>query len=219
MRFFKSGSGGKITAHTSSNRPGDGWENLQDRIIDAALRGAGWPLMGWSKENPGGQMARGAQGVCRCTVQRRQKVLRKVAKRVLGWASSKGIQIKALAPYPGTDLGGQLLWDVTLPALMSIDDGRDSQNRREDYKIGFRNEDDIFAELGVGNYEDHLYRRARIAGRREQIRLEVSTEMGVEISPRAMQMLTPNEQPSGDVSAGETDAAENAAQPKEDKPK
>ena len=38
------------------------------------------------------------------------------------------------------------------------------------------------------------------------------------VDDRDMMMITPNEQPSGDVSAGETDLAENAAQKGEKPP-
>ena len=57
----------------------------------------------------------------------------------------------------------------------------------------------MLSELGDEDYETFFYTRARIAGRREQIRLEVSEAMQVEIDPRDMCMLSPNEQPDGQV--------------------
>ncbi len=207
IRYFKANSGGKLSSF-GSQRPGDSWENIQDRIYDAGLRGAGWPLMGWTRENPGGQMARAAQGTCRATITRRQRVLRKVVNRINGYAASKAIKIKALKPYPGTDIGGALKWDVTLPALMSIDDGRDSDNRRKDYDKGFRNVDDILADLGAGDEESHWERRARsVSMRKRAAALEnqkpENVALKVTVDSRDMMMATPNEQPDGEDGAGD----------------
>lgn len=207
IRYFKANSGGKLTSF-ASQRPGDSWENIQDRIYDAALRGAGWPLMGWSRENPGGQVARASQGQCRNTIQRRQRVLGMVARRILGWAASKGQKIKAIPPYPGKDIGGQLRWGVTLPALMSIDDGRDSDNRRKDYLLGFRNDDDIFADLGVGDPDGHWARRTHFVGLRKRAianenKKPENIALGVVVNERDVMMLTANEQPDSQDGGGD----------------
>ncbi len=207
IRYFKANSGAKIESH-SSQRPGDSWENLQDRIFDAALRGAGWPLMGWSKENPGGQMSRASQGVCRNTISRRQRILRTVAKRCAGYAVSKGIKVKAVKEYPGDDLGGQLKWDFTLPALMSIDDGRDSQNRRDDLDKGVRNMHSILSELGQGDEQAHWDDRANSVAMRKLAAWNRSQEpdmkeAGLTVEERDMSALSVNEQPDGEEGTGD----------------
>jgi hypothetical protein len=42
-----------------------------------------------------------------------------------------------LPPYPGKDIGGFLKWDFSMPPLMTIDEGRDRDNDREDAKFGW----------------------------------------------------------------------------------
>lgn len=195
VKYFKANSGGKLNSF-SSLRPGDSWEKIMDRIIASAMRGINWsPMLAAGRDNPGGQLARADIDQCNKGVTDRQDLLRYPARRMVGRAVCKAIKIGDLPPYPGKDMGGMLKWGFTLPGEISIDDGRDRANDRADYVLGLENEDDILARRGHGSVEDHLYRRARIAGRRKQIQAEVSAEMGVEIGDNDMQLLAPNGNP------------------------
>ena len=144
IRYFKANSGSKLSSFAVP-APGDSWENIQDRIYDAgrcvARAGRSWagpkktPAARWRAPHRGPAAARSPAASAFCA---------RWPTACNGYAASKGIKIKALKPYPGDGPGRQLKWDVTLPALMSIDDGRDSDNRRKDYDKGFRNDGRYF---------------------------------------------------------------------------
>jgi uncharacterized Fe-S cluster-containing radical SAM superfamily enzyme len=79
---------------------------------------------------------------------------------VVGYAISKAIKSGILPAYKGADEGGFLKWDFTLPPKFSIDLGRDSAARREDYKLGFKNLSEVIAEQGQV-LEQHMDARER----------------------------------------------------------
>ena len=223
VRFFKAGSGSKLQQFVSQ-RPGDPWSAFYDRIVRAALRGLNWsPMLAWGKENPGGQVARADIDQCNASVRDRQDLLRSIKAREDGYAVSKAIQLKILPPYPGPDVGGFLKWGYSFPGEISIDDGRDAQNLREDYKMGFANDNHVLAIKGRHDPETHWTERAAYSAMRKRIQaLEnqkpENVKLGVVVTDRNMQMLTPNEQPdgvegTGETAGGETEEGKQKAKP------
>ncbi len=207
-RFFKAGSGAKLEQFVNQ-RPGDPWGSFNDRIIHAALRGMNWsPMLAYGKESPGGQLGRSDIGQVNVSIADRQDVLGAIKAREDGYAISKAIQLKILDPYPGPDLGGQFKWGYSFPAEFSIDDGRDAQNLREDYKIGFVNDRKVFAIKGGKTVADHWAERAADVATRQRARIEENAKpenvaLGIVVTDRDMQMLGPNEQPDGVTGTGE----------------
>jgi hypothetical protein len=136
IRYFKSNSGGNLTQFQNS-RPGTDWENHQDRIIRNCMAGINWPYSWvWKADGATGTKTRADQNQAQMSTSDRIGLLNYPAVRMVGYAVSKGIKLKAIPEYPGSDLGGFLKWGFTTPPEASIDPGRDGQNRREDRKMG-----------------------------------------------------------------------------------
>jgi hypothetical protein len=158
VRYFRAGTGAKLE-QLKSERPTEQWENFQDRTIRFALAELGWPYsLTWKPDGMNGTQERSEIEKARVSIRDRQDLLEPVMRRIVGYAISKAIKLKILPPYLGQDMGGFLKWTFKMPPKFSIDHGRDGQSRREDFKLGHRNLDDILGEDGV-NYEDHVERR------------------------------------------------------------
>lgn len=191
IKYFRAKGGGKLEQF-KNQRPGEDWERHQDRIVRSSLAGIGWPYSFVWKREGSGTDNRGDQELARASVLDRQATLRYPATRMCGYAVSKAIKLKLLPPYPGKDAGGQLKWGHTLPPLISIDSRGDRQEDRADYILGRINLTDMLARDGK-TLEPHLRRRAQEEILREKIRMEESAKAGIEIEPRWMRMLNPNE--------------------------
>ena len=171
-RFFKAGSGSKIQSF-SSNRPGDSWEKIIDRIIHAAMRGINWsPMLAWGTSNPGGQLARSDGDQCRASVADRQDLFRNPARRRVGRAVAKAIKIGALPAYPGPDLGGFLKWGFSMPGEITIDANNDRKNDREDLRMGIKLHSGIVGANGDGAYPDFTEKTRRRGGDSQARRVE-----------------------------------------------
>lgn len=221
VRYFKAGSGSKLQQFINE-RPGPIWDAFHDRIIRAAARGMNWSYMlAWGKDNPGGQLARADIAQVNVSIQDRQDLLGAVRAREDGYAVSKAIQLGIVPPYPGKDPGGFLKWGYTFPGDFSIDDGRDAQNTREDYKMGFINDDELLAAKGRRNPEAHWTKRAGFVALRKRIAAQETQRsenvaLGVVVTERDMQMLSPNEQPDGVTGTGEAAGGETEESGKKD---
>lgn len=196
IRYFKAGTGSKIES-IGSDRPGETWENFQDRVIRKALMGMSWPYsLCWKPDGQNGTQERAEIEKARASIKDRQDLLETMACRVVGYAVSKAINLKIIPPYPGKDLGGFLKWKFTFPPLFSIDNGRDGQSRREDYKLGHLNTKHILAERGE-KLIPHLYERAHEIADAKLIAEEVSKARNIKIEPWEMCMMGPNQVPAG----------------------
>lgn len=144
IRYFKAGSGAKLESFRP-DRPGDMWEKFNDRIIRNALFGAGWPYsLSWKNDGLSGPGERSEIEKARTAIIDRQDLLMPIAKRICGWAVSKATKL-GLLPKSNE----WYKWSFTLPPKFSIDNGRDGQSRREDYKLGHRNLHGILGEQGA----------------------------------------------------------------------
>lgn len=194
-RYFKSNTGAKVSTMTN-DRPGDMWEKFQDRMTRSTLVGMNWPYaLCWKNEGTG-PVQRTEIDKARGAVEDRQDLLEAGAKREVGYAISKAIKLGAdnggLPPYPGADRGGFLKWSFTKPPKISIDDGRDAQQRRENFKMGLINMTNILAEGGK-TLDQHLYERAYEVARRKEIQAEVSAKTGQDVTDNDMMILFPNQ--------------------------
>lgn len=189
VRHFKSNSGSRLESLDHS-RPGDMWETFQDRIIREALAGIPWPVeLVWKAEGVTGTTIRNIQARARASVEARQEVLRRPAKRIISWAVAKAIKLGLL---PASDDWWR--WDFTMPPKLSIDPRNDSKTMLDEYKIGAVNMTGILQEKGKSHGE-HIRERCMEIVERKQIKEEIESAYGVEIDDRELQMLTPNEQP------------------------
>lgn len=189
VRHFKSNSGSKLESIDHS-RPGDMWESFQDRIIREALAGIPWPMeLVWKSENVTGTSIRNIQARARASVEMRQDVLRKPAQRIIAWAVAKAIKLGLL---PSSDDWWR--WDFTMPPKLSIDPKNDSRQQIEEYKLGAQNMTQLLQERGK-TYSEHIRERCMEVVERKIIKEEFEAKYGVEIDPRELQMLTPNDMP------------------------
>jgi hypothetical protein len=111
-----------------------------------------------------------------------------MAKRSILYALSRAMQT-GLLPFSSD----WMKFSLTMPPLLSIDEGRDANARREDYKLGYVSMSEILTAEGRGDYRQHIRNLAIEAAIREQERQAVEGEYGVEIDKREIQMRTPNE--------------------------
>jgi len=189
VRHFKSNSGSKLETidHT---RPGDLWDRFQDRIIREALAGIPWPVeLVWKAEGVTGTTIRNIQARARASVESRQDVLRKPARRIIGWAVAKAVKLGLIPPSDDW-----YKWDFTMPPKLSIDPRNDSRTQIDEYKIGSQNMSGILQEKGK-THSEHIRERCMEIIERKSIKEEMEAKYGVEIDDRELQMLTPNEQP------------------------
>lgn len=199
--YMRANSGDKLEQFVN-NRPGDDWEKFNDRQIRKAMAGANWPYsMVWKPDGSNGTVQRSDLNKAKMSVADRQSLLDGHAKRLLGYAVSVMLKEELIPPYPGKDKGGFLKWGFTKPAKITIDEGRDSASRREDFKMGLRNLTSIVEEEGEKTLEEHLYQRAREVAARKRIAREISEQTGEEIDDRDMMMLNPNDMAGNDSGA------------------
>lgn len=130
VRYFKAGTGSKLEAFVN-DRPGDIWDQFNDRLARAALLGINWPYSLVWKPEGGGTDTRADILRARVAVESRQDLLRPPARRVIGYAISKAIKLGKLDPDPDW-----YRWDFSMPPKMGIDDGRFAQQRRADLVAG-----------------------------------------------------------------------------------
>jgi hypothetical protein len=188
IRYFKAGTGSKLEQFSNS-RPTDFWDRFQDRLLRVAAAGTGWPYeLLWKFEGLSGPAVRAVQNKARRCIADRQSLLKPVAKRAVLYALSKAME-NGLLPFSAD----WMKFSLTMPPLLSIDEGRDANARREDYKLGYVTMSEILTAEGRGDYRQHVRNLAVEAAIREQEREAVEAEYGVEIDRREIQMRTPNE--------------------------
>ena len=146
---------GKIET-LQNNRPSTGWLGLMEHLTRSAFAGMGLPMeFVWDSSKIGGAGVRSMVGQVTRAIERRQRVLYRPALQCLLYAVASYIKrgdIPAAVDW--------YEWDFSLPPLYSVDMGRDSQNRREDFAVGVRSMSAILAEESI-NIRDHLNTRAQ----------------------------------------------------------
>jgi len=187
VRHFKSNSGSKLESIDHS-RPGDMWDKFQDRIIREALAGIPWPVeLVWKAESVTGTTIRNIQARARASVEARQDVLRKPARRIVGWAVAKAMKLGLI---PASE--DWYKWDFTMPPKLSIDPRHDSKAQIDEYKVGAQNMTGILQEKGK-THSEHIRERCMEIVERKRLKEEFEAKYDVEIDPRELQMLTPND--------------------------
>lgn len=187
VRYFRAGSGSKIE-QLKNDSPSEATDRLMERLIRNALLGAGMPPeYYWRPEGTGANVRLIVSKVNR-TINDRQDLLRGAAKRRVGYAISKAIKIGILPKYKGSDLGGSLKWNFTLPPVLTVDSGYANSDSREAYKLGMKNLSEILAEQGK-TLEDHIEQRAA-----EELAIRMAMEK-YDLPQSSFRMLTSNGNP------------------------
>jgi hypothetical protein len=111
-----------------------------------------------------------------------------------------------ILPYPKA-ASDWWRWHFSMPAKFSVDKGRDAQQRREDYKMGFINRADVISESG-GNIEDYDNARIKEIFDRE-LKIRAAEEAaGIKMDRRLFYMMGPNDMAQEPATDGEETASE-----------
>jgi hypothetical protein len=181
VRYFHANSGEKLEAFTSE-RPGDKGPAFLELILRGAYQGVNWPYeFTRDASKIGGANVRQIIDKVKRSVDLRQGVLGKPATRYTGYAISKAIKIGLLPRSPEW-----WKWDFQMPEEATVDLGRESQQDRENYKLGMGTLKRFYGKQGlwwVDEADQRIMERKYIERR--------CKEEGVDI--RGVQLLTPNE--------------------------
>ena len=162
---------GKIDTH-KAERPGNGWLALMEHLTRSALLGMGLPYeFVWDSSKIGGAGMRSTVGQVGRVIKTRQEVMDGPAKSILLYAVASYMR-RGDIPFAADWWN----WDLTVPPIYSVDMGRDSQNRREDFAVGIRSLSEILSEESI-SVRDHLNQRASDY----LLAKEISEEQGVPI--------------------------------------
>lgn len=171
IRYLKAGAGAKLEAW-QSNRPSQATMDLLDRMLRNSFAGIGWPIeLSWPSKDVRGAMIRSIHSRAGRTVEDRQDLLRKPAKRIVGYAIAKAIKKGILPPC-----ADWWKWDFSMPPHISVDAGYDAEADRQDFVLGFKNLSDILPKYGKDDIKAHLRERA------QEIKWanEIASEFGIE---------------------------------------
>jgi hypothetical protein len=109
------------------------------------MKGIGWPYeLAWDISELKGANGRMMLATAMRAVEDRQDLLRPFAKRAVGYACMKAINLGVLKPSEDW-----WRWGFTMPARMTADYGRDKSQDREDYLNGLTSLTRISAEQGI----------------------------------------------------------------------
>jgi hypothetical protein len=189
VKYFKAGTGSKVE-ELLTGKPGPAWEAFQDRCIRKALVGLGWPYsLFWKSDGLSGPAERSQIELARATIRDRQDLLAPVAKRQIFYALAKAAKLGIIPQFPSD----WYKWSFTVPPKFSIDNGRDGQSRREDYKIGHKNLRDILGEQGI-DYDAHRAQRGEevedLLTQAQEISAEKNVPFGLVLSLLQQQTST-----------------------------
>lgn len=206
IKYLKAGTGSKLEAFVN-NRPGVDWESHMDRLLRTVAAGIGYPVeLAWQFKGMSGPAVRAVQGKARRAIADRQMLLKPVAKKIVCYAIAKAMKLGIL-PFNAD----WYKWSFNMPPLFSIDEGRDMQQRRNDYLMGFTTMSDILAAEGRGSYRQHIRQLAVEAAIRTQEREAVEKEYGVKIDPTEIQLRSINQ-----IAAAKPGAEDDAAEEDDD---
>lgn len=145
IKYYRSNSGSGLEAFRS-DRPSADAQAFEDKIISGALYGIEWdPNFALAIKEPGGAYARTVIEKIRRSISNGQKLVKKWARRIDGWALSVMMK-NGVLPYPKT--GDWYSWDYQCPARITADTGNEKNARREDYKLGLLTMEEEQAESG-----------------------------------------------------------------------
>ena len=145
---------GKIETH-ESNRPGAAWQGFMEYLARGAFSGMDLPFeFAWDSSKIGGAGVRAMVGQVQRSVETRQRILHAAAMRMLLYAVSVYMR-RGDIPFAAD----WYQWEFSAPAQFSVDLGRDSQNRREDFAMGLQSLTEILQEDGRDT-RGHLQQRA-----------------------------------------------------------
>lgn len=144
IQYVRSGSGGGVNMKTTT-RPSPAWIGLMDHLERGCFAGLGWPKeYALDMKGIGGANTRAILDKCQYSIDERQADLWPVALRIICWVVSVFIKLGLLEDDPDW-----YMWEFLLPGELSVDDGRDQSNDRDNLRTGLTNKRRIFGRRGL----------------------------------------------------------------------
>jgi hypothetical protein len=184
IRFFKSGTGGKLELITNQN-PHIYWQEYQNTLTNMCLLALDWPknLVGMSDSTGVNDRLSIQQAQKACND--RKSLLTPYIRKICNWAIAKMIK----NGYLEIDLPEDWYECYFSQAkFISVDLSRDSKAILEEYKTGLKNLTQILSEEGR-ELGDHLLERYREEALRIKIKQQVEAEENVEIDDLNVRLL------------------------------
>ena len=192
IRYFRAGSGSKIEV-LDRNRPGANAQDFENTILRSAFQALEWPFdLSLDPTKIGGAVVRLVTAKAQRTVEKNQRLVRKIAKRIDGYALAKAMKL-GLLPQPKG--GDWYSWHYQGPRKISVDGGRDAAAGREDYKLGLTTLQELYADRGL-HWEDEVEKRIT----EQRFVLDLAEKHGID--PNRVQLLTPNGLPTNENTTG-----------------
>ena len=192
IRYFRAGSGSKIEV-LDRNRPGANAQEFENTILRSAFQALEWPFdLSLDPTKIGGAVVRLVTAKAQRTVEKNQRLVRKIAKRIDGYALAKAMKL-GLLPQPKG--GDWYSWHYQGPRKISVDGGRDAAAGREDYKLGLTTLQELYADRGL-HWEDEVEKRIT----EQRFVLDLAKKHGID--PNRVQLLTPNGLPTNESTTG-----------------
>ena len=142
--YVRGGGEGDIKAFTTT-RPSPAWMGLMDHLERASLAAIGWPKeYALDMSSLGGATARAILNKCQYSLDERQADLWPVALRIICWVIAVFVKNGLLEEDEDW-----YLWEFQLPGELSVDDGNDRSNDRDDLRSGLNNKRRIFGRRGL----------------------------------------------------------------------
>jgi capsid protein len=173
--------GEKVTSH-KSDRPATTFSGFLDYLLRDVANGLGvpWEFV-WDASKLGGSTNRLAIQKAQRKFEERQRLLIKLATRDWGYVVSKAAKRGDL---PQNDDWWRVVWQT--PRKITVDEGRDSKENRNDIFAGLRTVSEDYAERGF-DYEvsrdqqereiDDLLERAGRIAKKHGITIEKALDM------------------------------------------
>ena len=187
VRYFRSKSGGRIET-LNDNRPSQNTSEFKEKMLRSVYQGLEWPYeLARDASSLNGGPFRAALARAGRTVAKRQKTLKKLGIRKLGFGISKAIKLGIMPPS-----AEWWKWDFQMPRIITADQGRESQQDRSDIEAGLRTKKEDASEQGKWwediqdqkeiEVDDQLTRAARLA-KKHNVSIEVALTMLGKVTP------------------------------------
>lgn len=206
IRYFRAGGNTKITA-LNSDRPARNTQEFTHDIMRGAFQALEWPMEFTYLPGLGGADTRMVVAKVRYTVEKNQELLKKIARRIDGWAIKKFVHLGLLEDEPTW-----WMWTHQTPRHITVDAGRDFKALVEQYKMGFITLKDVFGQQGKWWEEEEAQRLAEAKLFVQNVK-ELASSEGItfEQASDILRQRYPNQAAAAPQAAQPTDTEEKEA--------
>lgn len=195
VRKIRAGAGTNLKAF-ETNRPSPNFMNFRRELMRGTFASVQWPIeFAYDPTALSGTAARLIIGKANRTIEHWQRAVVRAATRAITFAIARFVKLGML-PFNEE----WYRWGFQMPRRLTVDLGREAQQRREDYKLGLATMCDIYGEQGLQWEEEQdqrIYEAKRLIRR--------CAEEGVPIHRVQYIQGSPADSQEGDASTKEND--------------